>query len=68
MKQKSHLTKSGYEITFQIFNDNLNHIYINDRNLYPDSDSRSQDPWRTYGLLIPVNDKKDLKKIKKLFK
>lgn len=34
MKQKSHLTKSGYEITVQIFNDNLNHIYINDRNLY----------------------------------
>lgn len=68
MKQKSHLTKSGYEITLQIFNDNLNHIYINDRNLYPDSDSRSKDPWRTYGLLIPINDKKDLKKIKKLFK
>lgn len=68
MKQKSYLTKSGYNITIQIISDKINHIIISDTNLYPDSDSRSKDPWRTYGLLIPINNKKDLKKIKKLFK
>lgn len=70
MKQKQILTKSGYEITLQIISDNCNHIYISDRKLYPDSDSRSEEWWRQSGngLLIPINDKEDLRQIKKLFK
>lgn len=68
MKQKQILITSGYEITLQIISDDCNHIYISDRNLYPDSDSRSEEIWRTQGLLIPINDMKDLKKLKKLFK
>jgi hypothetical protein len=70
MKQEQILTRSGFEITLQVISDECNHIYISDRNLYPDEDSRSQEWWRQSGngLLIPINDKKDLNRIKKLFK
>jgi hypothetical protein len=70
MKTKYYLTKSGFQITTQVVNDKINHFYIRDTNLYPDSDSRSEEWWRQSGnvVLIPINDKKDWKKIKKLFK
>lgn len=61
MKQKQILITSGYEITLQIISDECNHLYICDSNLYPDSDSRSEELWRTQGLLIPINNKKELK-------
>jgi len=68
MKQQRYSTRSGYIITVQKFKGGANHIIIEDSNLYPDNDSRSEEIWRTQGLLIPINDKKDLKAIKKLFK
>jgi len=70
MKHKQLLTRSGFEITVQVISKECNHIYISDRNLYSDEDLRSQEWWRQSGkgLLIPINDKKDLKRIKKLFK
>ena len=67
MKEKSLMLKNGYRITVQKIND-VSHMIISDTNLYPDNDSRSSDYWRLNGgLLIPINDNKDLKKISKLF-
>lgn len=68
MKTNRHSTKSGYIISVQKFKGGASHIIIEDSNLYPDDDSRSYEIWRTRGLIIPINDKKDLKAIKKLFK
>lgn len=60
MKQELILTKSGYWITIQVMSKNISHIIIRDTNLYPDSDSRSEEnrEW-----LIPINDINDLKDI-----
>lgn len=63
---KSHYCLNGYRFTVQKI-DNISHLIIVDRNLYPDGDSRSEESWRSNGLLIPINSEKDLKEIKKLF-
>lgn len=68
MKTKYHRTRNGFDITVQRINDKISHIIICDYNLYSDEDSRSHEIWRTQGLVIPVNNDKDLKQIKKLFK
>lgn len=68
MKTKSVYLISGYEIVFQRFNKNASHMYITDSKIYPDEDIRSQERWRRDGLCIPINNDKDIKKIKKLFK
>lgn len=64
MKEKNHLTKTGFWFTVQNLGA-VSHLIIRDSNLYPDEDSRSQRPSE---LLIPINDERDLKKIMKLFK
>lgn len=65
MKTKSITLRTGYEIIIQSISDEVNHIIIYDKNLYPDSDSRSEErrEW-----IIPINDIKQLKKIGKLIK
>ena len=65
MITKELYTKSGYVITVQILSDTINHFIIRDTNLYPDSDSRSTE---NREMLVPINDIKDIKRIKKLFK
>jgi hypothetical protein len=68
MEDKRLYLKSGYEIVFQRFNKKASHIYIFDHKIYPDEDSRSEERWRRDGLIVPINNDEDLKKIKKLFK
>lgn len=68
MKEKSVRLKNGYEFTFQRINEKVSHIIILDHNLYSDNDSKSGDYWRHNRLMIPINDDKDIKQIKKLFK
>jgi hypothetical protein len=63
---KSHYCLNGFIFTVQTIGD-ISHLIIQDRNLYPDGDSRSEEYWRSHELLIPINSKKDLKEIKKLF-
>lgn len=63
---KTHHTLNGFVFTVQKIG-NISHLIVEDRNLYPDGDSRSEEYWRLYGLLIPINSEKDLKEIKKLF-
>lgn len=60
MREEKYLTQSGYYITTQIINNNLNHIIVRDTNLYPDSDNRSKEnrEW-----LIPINNLDDLQNI-----
>jgi hypothetical protein len=66
--EKRHYCKNGYNFSVQKIGD-ISHLIISDRNIYPDEDSRSDDYWRLNGgLLIPINDKEDLKEISKLFK
>jgi hypothetical protein len=62
MQTKTILTRSGYWITIQLLNKEWNSIFIRDSNLYPDSDSRSEE---TREWIIPINDIDDLKKIAK---
>jgi len=68
MKTKSAYLINGFEIVFQRFNKNASNLYITDSKIYPDEDSRSEERWRRDGLCIPINNDKDIKKIKKLFK
>lgn len=68
MKNKSAHLINGFEIVFQRFNKNCSHLYITDSKIYPDEDSRSDERWRRDGLCIPINNDKDIEKIKKLFK
>lgn len=65
--EKRHYCKNGYEFSTQQIGD-ISHLIIFDHNLYPDKDSRSEDYWRHNGLMIPINNKEDLKSIGKLFK
>lgn len=67
METKSVRLKNGYGFTLQI-GKGFSHLIIDDYNLYPDSDSRSEERWRRDGLCIPINNDNDIKKIKKLFK
>ena len=67
MQTQTYLLKNSYGITVQKIGE-TSHIIITDHNIYPDDDSRSQDDWRHNGLLIPINNKKDFKKIYKMFK
>ena len=68
MKDRNHYCKNGYVFSVQQIG-NMSHLIISDRNIYPDDDSRSNDYWRLNGgLLIPINNKEDLKEISKLFK
>ena len=64
---KEHYCRNGYRLSVCQIGD-ISHISIRDSNIYPDSDSRSQDYWRINELIIPINDKNDLKEISKLFK
>ena len=68
METKAVHLLNGYEIVFQRFNKNASHLYITDSKIYPVEDSRSEERWRRDGLCIPINNDKDIKKIKKLFK
>lgn len=70
MDQRQILTRTEFEITVTVIGDEVSNLYITDRNLYPDSDSRSKERWRQSGngITIPINDREDLKRIKKLFK
>jgi hypothetical protein len=65
---EQHYLKNGYKITIQKIG-SISHLIINDSNIYPDEDSRSQDYWRLNGgLIIPINDDEDLESITKIFK
>lgn len=64
MKTKSIRLKNGYAFTLQTLT-GVSHLIIDDYNLYPDSDSRSEEEWRRNGLLIPIE---DLKQIEELWK
>lgn len=68
MKTKSVRLKNGYAFTLQVFKGGTSHLIIDDYNLYLDNDSRSEEYWRGNGLLIPINDKEDLKQIEELWK
>lgn len=63
---KTHYTLNGFVFSVQKIGD-ISHLTIQDRNLYPDGDSRSEEHWRLNELVIPINSEKDLKEIKKLF-
>lgn len=60
MLEKRMLLRNGYWVTVQVISKDINHIYIRDSNLYPDSDSRSVEKreW-----LIPINDIEKLKEL-----
>lgn len=68
MEEKRAYLKNGFEVLFQRFHKDASHLYIFDSKIYPDEDSRSEERWRRDGLCIPINNDKDIKKIKKLFK
>lgn len=68
MEERRAYLKSGYEVLFQRFGEKASHIYIFDSKIYPDEDSRSEERWRRDGLIIPINNDEDIKKLKKLFK
>lgn len=67
METKSVRLKNGYGFTLQI-SKGMSHLIIDDYNLYPESDSRSEESWRRDGLLIPINDVEILKQLEKLWK
>jgi hypothetical protein len=62
MRTKSVRLKNGYGFTLQI-GKGVSHLIIDDYNLYPDSDSRSEEEWRRNGLLIPIEDLKQLEEL-----
>jgi hypothetical protein len=62
---KTHRLRNGYHITVQHVN-GVSHLEITDNNCYPDNDSRYEDRWRYYGLLIPINDDEDFNAISKM--
>ena len=64
---KEYCTKEGYIFTTQRIGD-VCHLQIRDSKCYPESDIRYHEAWRSYGLVIPINSKKDMKEILKLFK
>lgn len=65
MKEKTHYLKNGYKFTVQQVG-NISSLIIVNTNLYPDDDSRMDPLMRE--IFIPINNKDDLKSIKKLFK
>lgn len=67
METKSVRLKNGYAFTLKV-DRGTSYLIIDDYNLYPDSDSRSEDNWRRDGLMIPINDVTDLKQIEELWK
>ena len=67
METKSVRLKNGYGFTLQI-GKGFSHLIIDDYNLYPDSDSRSEERWRRDGLLISINSSEDLKQLEELWK
>jgi hypothetical protein len=63
MKTKSVRLRNGYAFTLQVFKGGKSHLIIDDYNLYPDTDSRSEEEWRRNGLLIPIDDLKQLEEL-----
>ena len=57
MVTKTIITRTGYVISIQNINNDVNYIYISDGNLYPDEDSRSKErrEW-----IFPINEKKTM--------
>ena len=70
LKTVSVHTISGFTITIQMMGngDKVSHLEITDNKIYPDEDERSNEHWRRYGLLIPINSKKKLKELRKALK
>ena len=70
LKTKHIHTSSGFTITIQMIGDGdkVSHLEITDNTIYPDEDERSNEHWRRYGLLIPINSKKKLKELRKALK